>query len=373
LALRCERCDSDDIDLVESLDDGRKRVQCLSCGHEWLRGERKRVYRGTEGTDQLKERFTKGLDVSPDVLSSVEQLKKEYLRTHQHPHEPTEEFRREYRLHFSREGLESVPPERLKYFANSSLAANPGNMSVFNAAWNRLGEQEASRLVKESISYLLYGPEDTYLEDRLTNLIEGHRGMGMVGFRESLLTKVLCMVEPSRFIPILKYTGKAGKKEIAEKVYKLRLPAPERSSWTIGRLIIWSNDLLVGLTDKGEFRNLEHLAGFLWGAKDQIAPAYEPGADEVDSVMRFVDDDAAYLEWTRLNPHGFVLNVQRNPEKGDVMLHRADCEHITVPGPQNTTWTGDWIKICALAKPDLTAWAQAEAGDEPISCRSCEP
>lgn len=85
----------------------------------------------------------------------------------------------------------------------------------------------------------------------------------MPGFREALLTKVLCMVEPTRFLPINKYTGHAGKKEIAKWVYDLDLPRYKSVSWTIGRLIIWSNDLLLELAGDG-FTDTEHAAGFLW-------------------------------------------------------------------------------------------------------------
>ena len=142
-------------------------------------------------------------------------------------------------------------------------------MTVFNDEWNRLGPTEAARTVREAIAYLLYGPDNTFIEDRLTNLIVGRRGMGMKGFREALLTKVLCMVYPERMLPILMYTGLAGKKEIAESVYGLRLPAPESVSWTIGRLIFWSNDLIHELVGDG-FVDTEHQAGFLWWAKDQM-------------------------------------------------------------------------------------------------------
>ena len=91
----------------------------------------------------------------------------------------------------------------------------------------------------------------------------------MTGFKEALLTKVLCMFEPSRFLPINKYTGAEGKKEIAEWVYGLQLPSPEQTAWTIGRLIIWSNDLLLELAGTG-FMDTEHAAGFLWYAKDRV-------------------------------------------------------------------------------------------------------
>jgi hypothetical protein len=117
-------------------------------------------------------------------------------------------------------------------------------------------------------NYLLYPNDDSSIEDRLTNLIEGRRGLGMKGFREALLTKVLCMVEPQRFIPILTYTSKAGKREYAKWVYDLDLPEPATVSWTIGQLIFWSNDLLADLAGQG-FEHMEHVGEFLWWAKDQ--------------------------------------------------------------------------------------------------------
>lgn len=117
-------------------------------------------------------------------------------------------------------------------------------MSHFNIEWNRIGPDEAARRVRESIAYLLYPSDDSSLPNRLSDLIEGRQGLGMKGFRQALLTKVLCVVEPQRFIPILTYTSKAGKREYAKWVYDLDLPKPAEVSWTIGHLIVWSNDLL---------------------------------------------------------------------------------------------------------------------------------
>jgi hypothetical protein len=116
----------------------------------------------------------------------------------------------------------------------------------------------------------LIRPESTFIEDRLTNLIIGHRGLGFVGSREALDTKVLCMVGPNRFLPITSCTGNAGKREIAKWVYDLRLPDPEATSWTIGRLVFWSNGLLLELV--GEGFDTEHAAGFLRWAKDNVRP-----------------------------------------------------------------------------------------------------
>ncbi len=111
-----------------------------------------------------------------------------------------------------------------------------------------------------------------YIEDRLTHLITGGRDFGMRGFREALLTKVLCVVHPERFLPIVTYTGNPGKKEIAAAVYRLELPKPASTNWTIGRLAFWSNDLLVELLGDG-FVNLQHGAQFFGQLKSNwMAP-----------------------------------------------------------------------------------------------------
>jgi hypothetical protein len=62
--------------------------------------------------------------------------------------------------------------------------------------------------------------------------------------------------------------GEAGKREIARSLWGLELPDPKRVDWTIGRLILWCNDLLLALLGEG-FRHQQHAADFLWWAKDK--------------------------------------------------------------------------------------------------------
>ncbi len=268
MAVVCTNCESDDLELVANLEDGRKRLRCCSCGQEWVRGEAKPVRRPLDTVAALRQRFPSPEDAHPDVLARAERLKGAFLQSKPRSRPEVGAYWARYQQVFSEEGLRTADPQDLKDFANSNIGANPGNMSVFNTAWNEMGPELAAERVRESVGYLLYGPETTPLEDRLTHLIDGHRGLGMTGFKEALLTKVLCVVQPERFIPIVKYTGQAGKKEIAKLVYDLDLYDPERVSWTIGRLILWSNDLLHHLVGEG-FQDMQHAAEFLWWAKDQ--------------------------------------------------------------------------------------------------------
>jgi Zn ribbon nucleic-acid-binding protein len=272
--VECPQCSSDDLDLIEDLEDGRKHIRCMACGHDWLRGDERHVYRVIRAPtfEEMRASFPSAGAAPPEAVRRAAALKAEFLLAHPASDPRRIAFRDEYEGLFSKERLSSTTPNELKSFANAGMGGNSGNMSVFNTAWDRLGARDAARRVRQAIEYLLYGPEHSHLEDRLTTLIDGKRDLGMVGFRETLLTKTLCVVHPDRFLPINKYAGRAGKKEIAERVYGLQLPAPEPVTWTIGRLIIWSNDLLVDLVGDG-FRDMRHAAEFLRWAKDKARKA----------------------------------------------------------------------------------------------------
>ena len=93
--------------------------------------------------------------------------------------------------------------------------------------------------------------------------------MGMNGFRESLLTRVLCVVKPDEFLPILTYSGAGtGKRDITQAVFGLKMPKQDQVSMQIGRLAVWSNNLLLELVGDG-FATCQHASAFLWWAKDQ--------------------------------------------------------------------------------------------------------
>lgn len=279
----CPTCGEDEELSAEQLDDGRRQITCDSCGERWLRGEARVVYRSVHSLADTRAQFSIKTVISPETAARVAQLKAQYLEEHPTEDPRSEAFRARYKEAFSRDRLRHLTIEDIRYFANASIAGNPGNMSMFNLALRELGDQEGTRRVRDTIEYLLYGPVETWIEDRLTACILGERDVGVQGFREALLTKVLCMAEPARFLPIQKYTGFAGKREIASWVYGLDLPHPEATRWTIGRLVIWSNDLLVGAVGDG-FRDTQHMARFLWWAKDESRRAGDPlTSDSSDS------------------------------------------------------------------------------------------
>ena len=269
--ITCPTCDSEDINGTPQ-PDSRLLIHCNDCGNEWLRGEARRdpARPAVQTSESLRATFPTAADVRPDVRERVMLLTSEFLLERPEPDPDVVPYRERYAALFTREGLPSATSEQLLHFANSTTVADPGNISGFNRAWKTAGPDKAATQVRATIEYLLFGPESLKLEDRMTHLVDGtKKGLGFPSFKESLLTKVLCVVSPERFLPIVKYTAAAGgKKELVKAVFELDLPPVEKSAWTVGRLAVWSNDLLRSLVGN-ELPDLQEAARFLQWAKAQ--------------------------------------------------------------------------------------------------------
>jgi hypothetical protein len=266
--IACPKCNSEDINGTPQAD-SRLLIHCEDCGHEWLRGEARRdpSRPAVRTIDSLHAEFPTTRDVRPDVRERVATLVADFQLNHPAPDPAVAAYRERYQEMFRREGLATASPDALLEFAQTDTIASPGNMSGLNRAWKTQGADKAAQKVRESIEYLLYGPESLRLEDRLTQLIDGKK-VGFPSFnKEPLLTKVLCVVEPDRFLPVLKYSAATdGKKEIVKLVFDLDLPPAEKVAWTIGRLAIWSNDLLRSLIGN-DIPDLQQATKFLAWAK----------------------------------------------------------------------------------------------------------
>lgn len=288
---KCPSCSSEELRLLGDLADGRKHLSCDTCGHDWLKGEPIPTYESSSSTSLgerisgLRATFPSTSDIAPEIGHRVGALATRFSKEHPRPRPNAYAFAEKYRQIFTPEGLRTAKPDDLHLFANSSLVARPGNMSVFNREWNRIGPEEGTRRVVEAVDYLLYGPDDRPLEHRLTDLIEENK-LGMKGFKEALLTKVLCIAKHDRFLPILKYTGMAGKAEIANLVFNLRLPDPDKSRWRIGYLILWSNDLLMELVRR-YYQDSIVAGAFLWWAKDQEKVVSDSSRNELSNMVSF--------------------------------------------------------------------------------------
>jgi hypothetical protein len=265
----CPKCSSEDINGTPQ-PDSRLLIHCNDCGHEWLRGEARRdpARPAVQTSESLHAAFPAAADVRPDVRDRVMLLTSEFLLERPEPDPNVAPYRERYAELFTRDNLRNATPDQLLHFANSTTVADPGNVSGFNRAWKTAGPDKAAGQVRATIDYLLFGPESLKLEDRFTHLVDGSKkGLGFPSFKEALLTKVLCVVEPERFLPVVKYTAAAGgKKELAKAVFELDLPPVEKGAYTIGRLALWSNDLLRSLVGN-DIPDLQEAAKFLQWAK----------------------------------------------------------------------------------------------------------
>jgi hypothetical protein len=268
----------DDVHLIRSLEDGRKEARCDDCDFTFVFGapvEPKKVAAPRKRTSTARvskpsvvpiavvaKRFPTVDDVDLIARQRADLLKQQFLATVPYAPDPlVAPHWTKYRWVFSADGLEKVAIADLKYFADSSIGAATGDPTVFDKAWVLLGEFEAARRIRAVTNHLLRGAGE--LEDRLTGLLDGSFSQSMPGWDEALLTKTLAVADADRFLPVITY---ADKKALALAVYGIELPVVDEASLTIGRLAVWSNDLLVALAGD-DFDDLHHVAAFLrWAA-----------------------------------------------------------------------------------------------------------
>ncbi len=93
-----------------------------------------------------------------------------------------------------------------------------------------------------------------------------------------------------------------------------------------------------------------------------------------DSMILFLDEERAYLNWVTHHRTGFVLDCLRHPTKAHLVLHRATCPEIKHSGSKQTHWTtGKHLKGCSLEIEALKTWGKDQTGHEPTDCARCTP
>lgn len=270
----------DDIHLVRTLPDGRKEARCDDCDFVFAYGtptpEPKAAAPRRTATrtraparpaalplEVARRQFQAIAEVTDDVRDRVDELKQEFLKTSYEPDAVIASHWRKFSWAFSADGIDRVADFDLKQFVHDRTGLDQGSTAELDKAWTLMGELEGARRVRATVQHLLRGAGP--VEDRMTDLVDGGYTMAMPGFGEALLTKTLAIAEADRILPIGTY---AEKREIAASLAGLDLPESGTAAWTIGRLAVWSNDLLVEVLGDG-FVDQQHAAEFLSWAKDQ--------------------------------------------------------------------------------------------------------
>ena len=226
------------------------------------------VQRGGKRVRTLTEArasFPKANQIQADVAARLVDLKAHYLLMQPEPSREAHEYAARGRAIFgSPEGLAAATPDDLRAFFTSSVMAAPGPLVAFYRGWRENGPEATAASLRVTIEHLLRGSGDE--ESRLTNMVGHTYGVGVV-----LLTKVLCVMQPQRFIALLPYASSngKGKQDIGRVVFGLPMPDPDSTGMSVGRLAYWSNDLLrdsLDLLPGRAFVDLEHANQFLWHA-----------------------------------------------------------------------------------------------------------
>ncbi|QGG41858.1 hypothetical protein [Aeromicrobium yanjiei] len=270
--------------MIRTLPDGRKEARCDDCDFVFTYGSPVEAPKPAATRTRAAPRTRTAAPVKPSVLPIVVARKQfptaadaplervqqalmrkhEFLATVPYAVAPTVAAHwKKYQWVFSADGLDRAANYDLQQFVHDRTGGDPGSTTELDKAWTLMGELEGARRVRATIQHLLRGPGD--VEDRFTELAEGTYAESMPGFGEALLTKTLAIAEPHRFLPILSLDEK---RRIAEAVYGVEIPAAGVGSWTVGRLVVWTNDLLVELVGE-DLEDLFHVAQFLRWAVEQ--------------------------------------------------------------------------------------------------------
>ena len=192
--------------------------------------------------EMAQGRFANAEMVDPALTARVNRLKTKFLKTATEPDPAVAEHYARYRELFSPAGLEACRPQDLKDFVSTPTGANPGNIGHVQPGVEAARRGRRRRPHPRLDQLPPARPGDVPLEDRLTHLIEDQAATGMPGFKEALLTKVLCVMSPTRFLPILTYgTEGTGKHDLALALYGLHLPKVDdrprcrSAGWRCGR------------------------------------------------------------------------------------------------------------------------------------------
>ena len=170
MAFACPACEDTGVELVEITDDAKTRLRCRSWERLAARSPGQPVpATPASGTarrtrlshDEAKARFPSERDLTEAVRSRVAELKRRFLARQPEPDPRVEPYGPLPAHLLPADGLRDARPADLKAFANNRIGANPGNMSVFNDAWNALGAREAAARVCHVIDYLPAGRRRT--------------------------------------------------------------------------------------------------------------------------------------------------------------------------------------------------------------------
>lgn len=257
MATKCPHCGSERVELRASVGGTGKRFRCDSCLKAWTTGTGSRSGRsgGARGSSRNPGFPSTAVLTPEEAQERFEMLLSAHARAGATATDTERTWREEMRAKLARDAIATAGLPVFKEIATSKNVATTGPQTAFYKELNKLGDDEGGRKARETAEFLLYG-DDGSLSERLTALIGGERGMP--GFREALLTKILAIAEPTKFLPILTAKGKAA---FVQHIWGVRLELDKKQ--TAGDQVVATNDALVERLAP-TFPDLLDAAAFLW-------------------------------------------------------------------------------------------------------------
>lgn len=255
----CPSCSSNRVSLVMTSATGN-RYRCDACRHGWRTGGR-RV--GSAGS-RAKANSSFPADITLDGAESearFQTLLERYRIVGGSPSDAEIAWRAEAAKSFAAGNIDSVPTSLFHELSDGTEVASTGRQMAFRKNWATLGDDAATEQARRTVAHLLHGDGD--VAQRLDDVFEMRNGIGMPGLKEALVTKILAIVEPETYLPILTTKGKL---EFLQHVWGVREVAVKKDP--LAKTVLWSNALLADRL-RATFPDLLHAAHFLWWTRSE--------------------------------------------------------------------------------------------------------
>ncbi len=77
------------------------------------------------------------------------------------------------------------------------------------------------------------------------------------------------------------------------------------------------------------------------------------------STAQLFQDDTEFLEWTKVHPEAYVINLRANRSADYIVLHRANCRTIAVSNlASGPLTTGAYRKVGGRDPKIFDTWIQ---------------
>jgi 5-methylcytosine-specific restriction protein B len=190
------------------------------------------------------------------------------------------------------ESLPTLDYETFRRLYNSNVYGGTGPQAILNVTLRDAAEAEWERFLT-AVDYLLWDQADA-IETRINRVLDDE-DLGVRGFKDSVIMKLLAVCHPGRILPAFPFTGDHGK---ARMLKELGLPVPPLST-SAGQRQIESNDALRQLTEPLFPGDAWAQGQFLYWLLDSEPEPETPAADLVDPLVEAAEE--LLLDWSFLD------------------------------------------------------------------------